>query len=90
MQRSEERAAKESQQNSRGDDADPDANGAEGPGPVHGGLEDRGGAEHTQRQTIAQLKALGAWVARPFESVRPFLGAINRTMIRVLPADASR
>ncbi|KAL1676870.1 hypothetical protein EV122DRAFT_180170, partial [Schizophyllum commune] len=73
MQRSEERAAKESQQNSRGDGAEPDANGAEGPGPVHGGLEDRGGAEHTQGQTIARLKALGAWVARPFESVRPFL-----------------
>ncbi|KAL1669926.1 hypothetical protein GGF50DRAFT_43424 [Schizophyllum commune] len=78
MQKSDaERVAKELQQNSRGDGAEPATNDdAEGPGCEHGGLE--GGDDHTQRQTVAQLKALGAWVTRPFKSVRPFLGAINR------------
>ncbi|KAL1689539.1 hypothetical protein GGG16DRAFT_114904 [Schizophyllum commune] len=72
-----ERTAREAQRSSRGDGAEADANNdAENAGRVHGGLENRGGAEHTQNYIVARLRALGAWGARPFESARSFLARI--------------
>ena len=85
-----ERATRKAQRNSRGDGAEADANDdAENAGRVHGGLENQGGAELTHNETTDRLKAAGAWGARPFKGVRPFLGTLDRAMNRVLPADAS-
>ena len=86
-----ERPAVEARRSSRGDGAEVDANNdAEGPASrVHGGLENQGGAELTHNETTNRLRTLSAWAVAPFQRVRPFLGAINRTMSRVLPADAS-
>ena len=84
-----ERPAVEARRSSRGDGAEVDANNdAENAGRVHGGLANQGGAERTENETTDRLRTLGAWVSTSFKSVRPFLGAINRVMIRVLPADA--
>ncbi|KAL1724962.1 hypothetical protein EV714DRAFT_222200 [Schizophyllum commune] len=74
-----ERAAREAQRGWQGDGPEIDANDdAEIPGRVHGGLENRGGAERTENKITERLKAAGAWGARPFKGVRPFLGTLNR------------
>ncbi|KAI5823430.1 hypothetical protein K523DRAFT_404297 [Schizophyllum commune Tattone D] len=78
-----ERPAVEARRSSRGDGAEVDANNdAENAGRVHGGLANQGGAERTENETADRLRTLGAWVSTSFKSVRPFLGAINRDMIR--------
>ncbi|KAL1749743.1 hypothetical protein FB107DRAFT_173759, partial [Schizophyllum commune] len=70
-----ERAAREAQRSSQGHAAEAHSNDdAEVPGREHGGLEDQGDIAHTQNHIVARLGALGAWVARPFKGVRPFLG----------------
>ena len=85
-----ERATRKAQRSSRGDGPEADANDdAEVPGREHGGLEDQGDTEHTQNHIVARLGALGAWGARPFMSVRPFLGTPVHVVIQVYPADAS-
>ncbi|KAL1712191.1 hypothetical protein EV715DRAFT_214141 [Schizophyllum commune] len=84
-----ERAAREAQQSSQGDGAEAHFNDdAEGPGRGHGTHEDQGDAERTQNKITERIKTFGAWVATSYKSVRPFLGTLNRAMIRVFPADA--
>ncbi|KAL1712187.1 hypothetical protein EV715DRAFT_214152 [Schizophyllum commune] len=78
-----ERAAVEAQRDSHDDDAETDANNdAEGPGRVHGGLENREGAERTENEIIGRLKTFGNWGARPLKGVRPFLARIARPLRR--------
>ncbi|KAL1750358.1 hypothetical protein FB107DRAFT_252186 [Schizophyllum commune] len=67
-----ERTARETHRNSQGDAAEAHSNDdVEVPG-----REDQGDTEHTQNHIVARLGALGAWGARPFKSVRPFLARI--------------
>ena len=85
-----ERAAREAQRSSQGDDAEIDANDhAENAGRVHGGLENQGGAERTESETTDQLRTLGAWVSTSFKRVRPLLGTPVHVVVQVHPADAS-
>ncbi|KAL1724987.1 hypothetical protein EV714DRAFT_222168 [Schizophyllum commune] len=82
-----ERAAAEGQRGTRGDGAESSVDGSdservelENEGSAEDdGLDDQGGAEHTQDQSVAnRLRALGAWAAHPFISARPFLARIIR------------
>ncbi|KAI4527771.1 hypothetical protein K525DRAFT_185713 [Schizophyllum commune Loenen D] len=84
-----ERAAWEAQRGSQGDGAEAHFNDdAEGPGRGHGTHEDQGDAERTRNKITERIKTFGAWVATSYKSVRPFLGTLDRPMIRVFPADA--
>ncbi|KAI5885710.1 uncharacterized protein SCHCODRAFT_0238437 [Schizophyllum commune H4-8] len=79
MQKKDAKHAWEDERRLRGNGAEADtSDDAESPGPVHGGLEDRGGAEHTQSQIISRLRDLGAWGVAPFKRVRPFLASVRR------------
>uniref|UniRef100_D8QK46 DUF6535 domain-containing protein n=1 Tax=Schizophyllum commune (strain H4-8 / FGSC 9210) TaxID=578458 RepID=D8QK46_SCHCM len=69
-----ERAAGNEQGGSGGCGAEAGAiDDAESSGREPDGLDDQGGAERTQIQIVARLRALGAWGVAPFKRVRPFL-----------------
>ena len=85
-----ESALREAQRNSRGDGAEAEANDdAENASRAHGGLENQGGAEHTETETTDRLRTLGAWVSTSFKRVRSFLGTPVHVVVQVHPADAS-